>query len=193
MLHIHEPCSKCPVCSSPIYATEGVFRRYFSCKRCHSALRVSPTYLRNLFLLCYGIALALLWASGKRDMLRLSLYFLPTAFLVLMFVVRIAPFVVGPTMLAGDPPSHFITLNLHSPLLRDQLNASEPVGPAWGRESLRFVRLGLAGLYWPTTWASWCSLLVRYEGNGSHRGPLRYRCPDYPPNLTPSSSRSRRK
>ena len=46
-------------------------------------------------------------------MLRLSLYFLPTAFLILMIAVQIAPFVVGPTMLAGKPPSHIITLNLH--------------------------------------------------------------------------------
>jgi hypothetical protein len=68
---------------------------------------------RTLFLLCYGIALALIWASGKRDMLRLSLYFLPTAFLILMIGVRVAPFVVGPIMLAGKPPSHITTLNLH--------------------------------------------------------------------------------
>ena len=46
-------------------------------------------------------------------MLRLSLYFLPTAFLMLMIGVRVAPFMVGPTMLAGEPPSHITTLNLH--------------------------------------------------------------------------------
>jgi hypothetical protein len=113
VLNIHKSCSRCPVCSSPIYARERVFRRDFSCKRCHSALRVSPTYSPNLFLLCYGIALALVWASGKRDTLRLSLYFLPTAFLILMIAVPIAPFVVGPTMLAGKPPSHVTRLNLH--------------------------------------------------------------------------------
>ena len=46
-------------------------------------------------------------------MLRLSFYSLPTAFLLMMIGVRFAPFVVGPTMLAGEPPSHIITLNLH--------------------------------------------------------------------------------
>jgi hypothetical protein len=113
VLNIHKPCSRCPVCSSPIYATERVFSRDFSCKRCHTELWVSATYGRTLWLLCGGIALALLCASGKRDTLRLSLYWLPTAFLIFMIGVRVAPFVVGPTMLAGEPPSHITTLNLH--------------------------------------------------------------------------------
>ena len=113
MLNILKPCSRCPVCSSPIYATEQVFSSEFSCKRCHTELRVSATYGRTLYFLCVGIALALLWASYKRDTLRLSLYSLPTTFLILMIGVRVAPFVVGPTMLARKPPSHITTLNLH--------------------------------------------------------------------------------
>jgi hypothetical protein len=76
-------------------------------------LRVSETHDRTLWLLCWAIALALLWGPGERDMLRLSLYSVPTAFLLLVIGVRVVPFVVGPTMLAGEPPSHIITLNLH--------------------------------------------------------------------------------
>jgi hypothetical protein len=58
------------------------------------------------------IGFLLLLATGKRDPFELSLYLLPTAFLILMIAVRIAPLVVKPTLVAGEPPGHVIKLNL---------------------------------------------------------------------------------
>ena len=114
MLHIQRPRFRCPACGDPVDAIDRLFRKDFHCEQCQTALHISATYCRTLWFLSVAIAFALLWVSGKRDTLRVSLFLLPTAFLILTIVVRIAPFLVAPALIAGEAPGNITTLGLAS-------------------------------------------------------------------------------
>ena len=62
-------------------------------------------------LLSIVIGCLLVWIAGVRDMVRFWLFSLPTAFLVLTVMVRVAPFLLPPILVARNP-GHVTTLGL---------------------------------------------------------------------------------
>jgi len=85
---------RCPSCNDRIAASKVIFREESRCPQCGSALHVSGAYGRALVLLSLVIGFFLVWIVGVRDMVHFCLFWLPTAFLVLTVVVRVAPFVL---------------------------------------------------------------------------------------------------
>lgn len=102
--------TRCPRCGGQIPASKLLFREDFHCVRCDAPLHVGVTYSRVLVLLSLLVSLAVLWATGARDV-RLLLFYLPLGFLILTIVVRLAPFVVPPRLQLGKPTA-FTRLDL---------------------------------------------------------------------------------
>lgn len=101
----------CPACRDSIPVSTAIFREGFRCPRCGVVLHVSPTYGRTLVLLSALIGFVLVWLIGARDLVRLSLFGLPTAFLVMTVLVRVVPHLVPPSLLLRGP-EHSTTLGL---------------------------------------------------------------------------------
>jgi uncharacterized paraquat-inducible protein A len=95
---------QCPQCGGRIPVSKLIFREGFRCVRCETPLYVSGAYSRVLLLLSALASLAIFWLLGVRD-LRLFLFCIPLAFLILTLVVRVAPFVIRPRLYAGRPSS----------------------------------------------------------------------------------------
>lgn len=110
MLDFQRKSLTCPVCNRQVDESKRIFRRDLRCKQCGSAIRVSTGYIRTLCFVSIVVGFILLWAAGKRDTVQLSMLLLPTAFVVLTITVRIAPYVVRPTLVAGEPQTHVTTL-----------------------------------------------------------------------------------
>jgi len=70
--------------------------------RCCTVLHVSPTYGRALVLLSALVGFVLTWGVGVRDVVRLSLFGLPLAFLVGTVMIRVAPHLVAPVFVPRD-------------------------------------------------------------------------------------------
>lgn len=106
-----KPSVKCPVCNHQLHEVMRVFRRDFRCNQCGCPLYASPGYGRTLWFVSALLGFILMWASGTRDILHLSLYLLPTTFLVFMIALRVVPVVVAPRLISGKP-EHLTTLGL---------------------------------------------------------------------------------
>ncbi len=111
----------CPACSSLVVVSRSIFRLDFQCPHCDAALKVSPLYTRLVVLLGFFLGYALAWKVGMLGPPSCFfgvpwLFFLlcvPFAFLVLLPLVRIAPFLVRPTLVPRQSfESHLTTLNL---------------------------------------------------------------------------------
>jgi hypothetical protein len=110
----------CPICSHRAEISRSIFRSDFQCQHCRAPLQVSQVYWRVLGLLSVLAGYVLAWEIGIRGP-RLCgiipwgflLLWAPIGFIVLMLLVRIAPFVVKPTLIPRRPfESHVTTLNL---------------------------------------------------------------------------------
>jgi hypothetical protein len=99
---------QCPNCRCQVQFDKNLFRGG-RCKKCHSTLFVSATYIRALMLLSFVAAEALLWVANIRKLFypRLGVPFgflasawlaFPIAFLILTVLVRTVPRVVAPTL-----------------------------------------------------------------------------------------------
>ena len=110
----------CPACSSPVGISRSVFRLDFQCPHCGAALKVSPLYLRILGVFSVLVGYVLAWKIGiygPRACFGIPwgfyLLWMPIGFLVLSLLVRIAPFLVRPTLVPRRSfESHLTTLNL---------------------------------------------------------------------------------
>lgn len=101
----------CPRCLAPIDATKTAnLRRGNRCIRCGAEVRVADTYARVLSVLSLVIGVALMGGFG---FLVLNIFvFSPLMwFLVLMVMVRVAPYIVPPTLEFRDSGS-ITTLDL---------------------------------------------------------------------------------
>ena len=117
------PRGTCPICSHPVEISKKVFAADFQCGHCGAPLRVSTLYGRTLGLIGVLLGYSLAWKLGNGNMVvffwgvtwRFLLLCLPLSFLVLSFLVRIAPYLVKPTLvLRRTFESHLTTLNLSS-------------------------------------------------------------------------------
>jgi hypothetical protein len=104
---------RCPQCGRRMPLSKSLFREDFHCIQCHVPLHVSAAYSRVLVLLSAFSSLVLLWELGIRDA-RLLLFCLPLGFIIMMVMVRTAPFVVPPRLYLGKQPSAITKLDLSS-------------------------------------------------------------------------------
>jgi hypothetical protein len=74
-------------------------------------LQVPNAYQRALVLVSIGIGFFFVWISGVREMARFCLFLIPTAFVVLTVLVRVAPLVLPPVLVAHQS-GHVTTLGL---------------------------------------------------------------------------------
>ena len=111
----------CPACSSPVGVSRLVFRPDFRCSHCGAALKPSLLYTRMVVLVGVILGYSLAWEAGIRGPVSrlfcvpfgFILLSIPLAFLVLMLLVRIAPFLARPTLVIRGPiASYLTTLNL---------------------------------------------------------------------------------
>ncbi len=109
----------CPACSGSVEISRSIFRDDFRCPHCGVALGVSALYTRLLVLFSILLAVALVWGVVIRGVPS-CLVCLPTGFLVLgipigflllTLLVRIAPFLVKPTLVLRQH-YHLTSLNL---------------------------------------------------------------------------------
>ena len=119
----------CPACSIAVPFVRSVFRMDFQCPHCGAALKVSPLFMRILGLISVLVGYVLAWRIGSFGPqicfgipLGFYLLWIPIGFLMLMFLVRIIPFLVSPTLVLRKPfESHLTSLDLsHGP--RDDTN-----------------------------------------------------------------------
>jgi hypothetical protein len=116
----HRGSVPCPTCSIPVEISRSVFRLDFQCPHCGAALRVSLFYLRVLGVFSVLAGYVLAWEigiHGPRACFGIPwgfyLLWMPIGFLVLMLLVRIAPFLVKPTLVPRSPFDVYLTsLNL---------------------------------------------------------------------------------
>jgi uncharacterized C2H2 Zn-finger protein len=111
MARNHERSLRCPSCQHSVVASKLIFREGFRCPECGSVLQVPAAYPRALVLASIVIGLLLVWVAGVRDMVRFCLFLIPTAFAVLTVLVRLAPLVLPPVLVARQP-GHVTTLGL---------------------------------------------------------------------------------
>jgi hypothetical protein len=113
----------CPACSIPIEVSRSIFRLDFQCPHCGTALRVSLLYTRVLGLISVLLGYALSWELTIPNLRyffsgipwAFYLLWMPIGFLVLVLLVRIAPFVVKPALVLRPPFDVYLTsLNLSS-------------------------------------------------------------------------------
>ena len=112
----------CPGCSSAVEISKSFFGLDYRCPHCGAALKVSPLYLRILVLFSVLVGYVLAWGIGiysPRACFGVPwgfyLFWMPIGFLVLSFLVRVAPFLVCPTLVLRHPfESHLTTMNLTS-------------------------------------------------------------------------------
>jgi len=97
--------AKCPACSSPVEISRSIFRDDVRCPHCGVALGVSTLYSRLLVVLSISLAVALVWGVAIHGVPSCLICIatglllgIPVAFLVLTLLVRIAPFLVKPTL-----------------------------------------------------------------------------------------------
>lgn len=111
----------CPICSHPVEISKKVFAADFQCGHCGAPLRVSTLYMRTLVLTGLLLGYSLAWKMGTGSMVvffwgitwRFLLLCLPLSFLILSFLVRIAPYLVKPPLvLRHNFESPFTTLRL---------------------------------------------------------------------------------
>ena len=96
------------------------FRQDFRCPHCGAALKASVFYSRVLVVISGLAGYVLAWEIGIQGPrvcfgipLGFYLLWMPIGFLVLMLLVRVAPFLVPPGLFPRRPfESHLITLNL---------------------------------------------------------------------------------
>jgi hypothetical protein len=116
----HRPPATCPVCSQPVEMSKAIFSADFQCGHCGALLRVSKPYGRTLSLFGVLLGYPLAWeigSCGPRSCGGIPWGFyllcLPLTFLILSFLVRIAPYLVIPTLVTRRPfESHLTTLDL---------------------------------------------------------------------------------
>lgn len=110
----------CPVCLRRVEVSLSIFRSDFQCKSCGAPLEVSLIYWRMLGLISVLAGYALAWGIGIRGP-RLCgiipwgflLLWMPIGFLVLMLLIRIAPYLVRPSIvLRRQFESYLTTLDL---------------------------------------------------------------------------------
>jgi hypothetical protein len=112
----------CPVCSAAVEISKSFFGLDSRCRHCGAALKVSPLYLRILVLFSVVVGYVLAWGIGTYGPRAcfgvpwgFYLFWMPLGFLVLSFLVRVAPFLVCPTLVLRHPfESHLTTMNLSS-------------------------------------------------------------------------------
>lgn len=121
----------CPACSIPIETSLSVFRLDFKCPHCGAALAVPLLYTRVLVVISGLLGYALAWKIAAPDLpqffydflWKFCLLSLPTGYLVLTLLVRIAPFLVKPSLVLRPPFDVFLTsLNLSSGPMDDPKN-----------------------------------------------------------------------
>jgi len=124
----------CPACSSPVGVSRLVFLPDFRCQHCGAALKISPMYGRMVVLVGVILGYSLAWEAGIRGPVSrllvvpfgFILLAIPLAFLVLMLLFWIAPFLVPPTLvIRGLIASYMTTLNLSPGPRDDPKNAVE--------------------------------------------------------------------
>ena len=112
----------CPVCSGAVKISKSFFGLDYRCPHCSTALKVSPLYLRILVLISAVVGYVLTWLIGMYGPPAcfvvpwgVYLFWMPIGFLALSFLVRVAPFLVWPTLLPRHPfENHLTTMNLTS-------------------------------------------------------------------------------
>jgi hypothetical protein len=112
----------CPVCSHPVEMSKAVFSADFQCPHCGAPLKVSLLYWRILGFISVLAGYALAWEIGLYGPrvcggipLGFFLLWIPIGLLVSMLLLRIAPYLVRPTLVRRRPfESHLTTLNLSS-------------------------------------------------------------------------------
>jgi hypothetical protein len=102
---------ECPVCNERVAASAPLLRRGNRCDHCGSSLKVSIVYLRGLAILCMPCAFFLLWMTGVRNVLVFPLLWLATWLLIFCIALRVAPFVIPPTLVT-DYPEYLTTLGI---------------------------------------------------------------------------------
>ena len=103
---------RCPSCHTRVAASKFVFREKGArCARCGNVLRVSSAYARGLVILSMMIGFLFLWIAGVRNPVRFCLFWTPAWLLILTVAVRVAPFLLPPTLVTREP-GHVTTLGL---------------------------------------------------------------------------------
>jgi predicted RNA-binding Zn-ribbon protein involved in translation (DUF1610 family) len=113
---------ECPRCSHVIAPSRQIFRKEYRCPKCGARLYVSVAYLRSLFVGSAVIGIALAASTvGIQNVPRPFIFGIPLGFMVLMVLVRVAPYLRMPLFLLRDPdyPTSITTLDL--------MNGSEQV------------------------------------------------------------------
>jgi DNA-directed RNA polymerase subunit RPC12/RpoP len=102
---------QCPSCRFRVTAFKSIYSAGFRCPQCGIRLQVSPTYGRALVLISYLIGFFLVWVVGVRSIVRFCLFWTATTLVVLTIVIRVAPHLLRPTLIARQP-GHMTTLGL---------------------------------------------------------------------------------
>jgi hypothetical protein len=129
-----KPRGSCPICSHPAEMSPAIFRTDFECEHCGAPLRISMLYSRTLVILSILIGYSVAWKVGAGSFVvffwgvtwKFLLLCLPLSYLILTLIVRIAPYLVRPTLTTRQTfESHLTTLNLsnNDPLTDSQTMA----------------------------------------------------------------------
>ena len=121
----------CPACSTPIEISQAAFRLDFQCPRCGVALAVSVLYSRVVVLISILLGYALSWKIAVPELRqyfydflwKFCLFWIPIGYIVLILLVRIAPFLVKPALVLRPPFDVYLTsLDLSSGSKNDPRN-----------------------------------------------------------------------
>jgi hypothetical protein len=111
---------RCPSCNYRFAPSELIFPDRFLCPKCDTVLRVSLLYLRVLMVVSFMIAFPLVWIAGVQNiefgcpaftMLVWALLGFPSAFLLWLIAMCVAPFLIPPTLVTHHP-TYITTLGL---------------------------------------------------------------------------------